>query len=96
MTRSERFMLAAAIGFGLLACSLGGCATVGSCIQPVTAQAAQDAAGVLTCSLTGKTLAQCEEAQLAVEAGQLSLDLLMCGEVAIAAAAKGDHTTAGK
>lgn len=96
MTRRKRLGLAAAIGFGLLACSLAGCATARTCTQPLTGQAIQDGAGVLTCAASGKTLAACEESQLAVEAGQLTADLLVCGEVAVAAAASGAHTTAGK
>lgn len=80
----------------LVALALSSCATAGTCTQPLTGQAIQDGAGVLTCAASGKTLAACEDAQLAVEAGQLTQDLLVCGEVAVAAAASGAHTTAGK
>jgi len=87
--------LAAFIGLGILLGIFAGCATLKTCARPVEAQAIQDAAGVLVCNLTqGKTLADCEAAQLAVEAGQLSQDALMCGEQAIAAASSGTH--AGK
>jgi hypothetical protein len=86
--------LAAFIGLGILLGLFAGCATLTTCAQPVEAQALQDAAGVLVCANTGKTLAQCEDAQLAVEAGQLTQDALMCGEQAIAAASSGTH--AGK
>ena len=65
-----------------------------TCTQPVTGQAIQDGAAVLACAANGKTLAACEDAQLAVEAGQLTADLLMCGETAVAKAASGAHTQA--
>ena len=87
----------AAIGFVLALAVMGaGCATLKTCAKPVEAQAAQDAAGVLTCTVTtGRALAQCEDAQLAVEAGQLTQDALVCAELAVANAASGTHT-AGK
>ena len=84
--------LALYAGLGLVLMGLvAGCATLRTCAKPVEAQALQDAAGVLLCANTGKTLAQCEENQLAVEGGQLSQDLLMCGEAAIVNAANGAH-----
>ena len=86
----------AAIGFVLALAVMGaGCATLKTCAKPVEAQAIQDAAGVLVCANTGKTLADCESAQLAVEAGQLTSDALVCAELAVANAANGTHT-AGK
>lgn len=75
----------------------GGCATVKTCTQPVTFQAATDGSAVLLCTVnTGQSLAACEEAQLSVEAGQVTADALVCAENAIATAAKGAHTTGAK
>lgn len=76
--------------------ALAGCATLKNCAKPVPSQAATDGAAVLACVVnTGQSLAACEDAQLAVEAGQLTADALMCGEDAIATAYKGTHTTKG-
>lgn len=87
----------AIIGAALAGClllSLSGCATAKTCSLPVTAQVISDGAAVLVCANTGKTLAACEDAQLAIEAGQLTADLLACGEQAVAAAATQPHTNA--
>lgn len=86
--------LAAFIGLGILLGIFAGCATLKTCARPVEAQALQDAAGVLVCANTGKTLKACEEAQLSIEEGQLSSDGLVCAEQALAATASGTH--AGK
>ena len=96
MTRVDKACVGgAAILFGVcLGALLGGCATAKTCAQPLTGQAIQDGAAVLSCAATGKTLAACEDAQLAVEAGQITADLLVCGEIAVAAAANGTHTAA--
>ena len=95
--RHHGVSLAAWLALGaLLGLMAAGCATLKTCAKPVEAQAAQDAAGVLTCTVTtGRALAQCEDAQLAVEAGQLTQDALVCAELAVANAASGTHT-AGK
>lgn len=71
-----------------------GCATVKTCAQPLTSQATQDGAAVLVCAAGGTSLATCEENQLSVEAGQLTQDVLICAESAIAVAANGTHTAA--
>lgn len=74
---------------------LTSCATLKACDAPLSGQALSDGAAVLLCVATqGKTLAACEEAQIAVEAGQVTSDVLVCAESAVASAAKGSHTTA--
>jgi hypothetical protein len=78
------------IAFMVLVGFACGCATVKPCLQPITAQAINDGAAVLVCANNGKTLAACEQAQLAVETGQV-LDDLMCGEAAVVNASKGAH-----
>lgn len=84
-----------AIGFllalGCFICSLSGCATAKTCVQPLTAQTAADVASVAACTTTGESLAQCEDAQIAMETGQLTQDVLMCAETAVAAAVNGKH-----
>ena len=78
----------------LLATCAMGCAAVTTCTQPLTAQATADAAAVLTCRIdTGRTLAQCEDAQLSVEGDQLTSDVLICAEQQIARVASETHTT---
>lgn len=67
------------------------CSTVTGCTEPLTAQAISDGASVLVCANNGKTLAQCEQNQLQVEQGQLTQDVLICGELAISNAFKQAH-----
>lgn len=82
----------------LVLLSLSGCATVKTCTQPLTGQVIDDGSAVLACvAKTGQSLAACEQAQLSVEAGQLTADALMCGEQAISVAyTKGTHVTVAK
>jgi hypothetical protein len=94
LTPRKCLIIAAAI-VGCLALSLSGCATVKTCDKPLSGQALSDGAAVLLCTATqGKTLAQCEEAQLAIEAGQLGQDILVCAELAVASTASQPHATA--
>ena len=92
MSRLDKALLALAFGSLVFSCaSLAGCATVKACAQPLSAQAIDDGAAVLACTAKGQALAACEDAQLSVEAGQLTSDLLLCGETAVVNASKAEH-----
>lgn len=79
----------------LLAVGLSSCATVATCGKSLEQSALQDGLAVGMCvETTGQTLAQCEDAQIATEAGQLTSDTLFCAEQSIASAYSGTHTAA--
>lgn len=94
MTRAEKFMLAAAVGLGLFACSLGGCAETKLAATQCGANAELKAAAVslegveataLVCIAGGQTADSCEEAAGATVAAkaitnapQEAKDVLVC------------------
>jgi hypothetical protein len=88
VTRLDKALTAIATALILFACSTAGCATAKTCTQPLKPQAFTDGAAVLACAAQGTPIETCEMAQLANEEAQLSQDVLVCAETAVAKAAR--------